>query len=215
MERRTALKNIGLSFGALVLTPTVAGLVQSCQTAETGWMPEYLTAEEATLAEKIAEVILPTTPDIPGATDLNLIQFMDKYLLTVSSAEEREAFRMSLDVFSSLTQKAVAKDSVEDLSLDDIDQQLNKYLRATDEEKSSRQEAFNAYMTALEEGADAMPPLDGIAHVFLHNFRGLAVFAFKSNVIIGEEVMAYVPVPGQQKGCVSVEEATGGRAYSL
>ena len=149
MERRTALKNIGLSFGALVLTPTVAGLVQSCQTAETGWMPEYLTAEEATLAEKIAEVILPTTPDIPGATDLNLIQFMDKYLLTVSSAEEREAFRMSLDVFSSLTQKAAAKDSVEDLSLDDIDQQLNKYLRATEEEKSSRQEAFNAYMTAL------------------------------------------------------------------
>ena len=215
MQRRTALKNIGLSFGALALTPTVAGLVQSCQTAETGWIPEFLTANEVALAEKIAEVILPTTADIPGATDLNLIQFMDKFLTTVSAAEEQESFRMSLDVFSSLALKAAGKETSSDLTLEDIDVQLNAYLRATEEEKSTRQSDFDAYMEQLSTGADAMPPLEGIAHVFLHNFRGLAVFAFKANVVIGEEVMAYVPVPGQQKGCISVEEATGGRAYSL
>lgn len=215
MQRRTVLKNIGLSFGALALTPTVAGLVQSCQTAEAGWVPEFLSLEEAALAEKLAEVMLPTTADIPGATDLNLVQFMDKYLTTVSSEEEREAFRMSLDVFSSLAQKAAGKENVEELSLEDVDGQLNNYLRATQEDKAQRKSDYNAYMEQLSAGTDAMPPLEGIAHEFLHGFRDLAVFAFKSNVIIGEEVMAYVPVPGQQKGCISVEEATGGRAYSL
>lgn len=215
MQRRTALKNIGLSFGALALTPAVAGLMQSCLTAETGWIPEFLSAQEAALAEKLAEVILPTTPDIPGATDLNLVQFMDKFLMTVSSEEEQEAFRMSMDVFTGLAIKEAGKENSDDLTLEDIDVQLNTYLRATEEDKTVRQEAFDTYMGQLSEGADAIPPLEGITHVFLNNFRSLAIFAFKTNVIIGEEVMAYVPVPGQQKGCVSLEEATGGRDYSL
>lgn len=215
MQRRTVLKNIGLSFGALALTPTVAGLVQSCQTAETGWIPEFLTAEEVALAEKIAEVILPTTADIPGAKDLNLVQFMDKFFTKISSEEEREAFRMSLNIFSSLAQKAAGKENAKDLGLEDIDGQLNDYLRATEEVKAKRKSEYDAYMQQLSEGTETTPPLEGIAHEFLHGFRGLAVFAFKSNVIIGEQVMAYVPVPGQQKGCATLEEATGGRAYSL
>jgi len=27
--------------------------------------------------------------------------------------------------------------------------------------------------------------------------------------------LAYSPIPGQQKGCVDLEETTGGRAWSL
>ena len=33
MDRRKALKNIGMGFGAITITPTVVGLMQSCQTA--------------------------------------------------------------------------------------------------------------------------------------------------------------------------------------
>ena len=75
MQRRTALKNIGLSFGALTLTPTVASLLQSCQTTEAGWTPNLLSQENADVMAKIIDVMLPTTANVPGASDLNLIQF--------------------------------------------------------------------------------------------------------------------------------------------
>ena len=32
---------------------------------------------------------------------------------------------------------------------------------------------------------------------------------------IGEKVLAYDPVPGQQKGCVDLIEATGGKSWSI
>lgn len=38
---------------------------------------------------------------------------------------------------------------------------------------------------------------------------------FKTNEFIGENVMAYAPIPGQQKGCVDLMETTGGKAWSL
>jgi hypothetical protein len=43
----------------------------------------------------------------------------------------------------------------------------------------------------------------------------MTITAFKTNEYIGEIILAYVPIPGQQKGCVDLMEATGGKAYSL
>jgi len=53
------------------------------------------------------------------------------------------------------------------------------------------------------------------AHSMINSLRSLAASAFKNSEVIGETVLAYAPVPGEQKGCVSIEEATGGRAWSL
>ena len=50
---------------------------------------------------------------------------------------------------------------------------------------------------------------------FLNTIRQLTITAFKGNEYIGENVLAYVPIPGQQKGCVDLQETTGGRAWSL
>jgi len=45
--------------------------------------------------------------------------------------------------------------------------------------------------------------------------RSFAVSAFKNSEVIGEIVMAYAPAPEEQKGCVFLKEATGGRAWAL
>ncbi|MDG1342929.1 MAG: gluconate 2-dehydrogenase subunit 3 family protein, partial [Flavobacteriaceae bacterium] len=50
---------------------------------------------------------------------------------------------------------------------------------------------------------------------FAGQLRNLTVNAFKTNEFIGENVLAYAPVPGQQKGCVDLMETTGGKAWSL
>ena len=90
MERRQALKNMGLSIGAFALTPTVAGLLQSCSgNSKLSWVPEFYSNEEADIITKTLEIILPPTPEIPGATDLNLAQFLDGYAKNVSGENER------------------------------------------------------------------------------------------------------------------------------
>jgi len=54
-----------------------------------------------------------------------------------------------------------------------------------------------------------------LASQFVNQLRSLTVNAFKTNEFIGEEVLAYAPIPGEQKGCVDLMEATGGKAWSL
>lgn len=216
MQRRTVLKNIGLSFGALTLTPTVASLLQSCQESSTAaWAPQALSKDHARFLAQVMDVILPTTPNVPGASDLNLIQFIDGYLKQVVSEEELTQFTMGTEVFVASTLKATQKNTITEVTTDDIDQQLAYYLRASEEDQAKRGEALNAYFQALAKNENPEPPMEGVAQGFLNQLRSLTLFAFKSNEIIGEQHLAYAPVPGQQKGCVDLEEATNGKAWSL
>ena len=50
---------------------------------------------------------------------------------------------------------------------------------------------------------------------FLNIIRQLTITAFKGNEYRGENVLAYAPIPGQQKGCVDLQETTGGKAWSI
>ncbi|MEJ2163444.1 MAG: gluconate 2-dehydrogenase subunit 3 family protein, partial [Robiginitalea sp.] len=39
--------------------------------------------------------------------------------------------------------------------------------------------------------------------------------AYKTTEYIGEEILAYLPVPGEYIGCGDLDELTGGKAWSL
>ena len=147
--------------------------------------------------------------------DRNLIQFIDVYLNGVSGEEEQQFAKMATGIFSSTALAAAGKENVNDLTAEDIDVQLNKYLRASEEDRTARGEAFSAYLEGLAKGAMGEPSVDGACQSYLFNLRSLAVEAFKENAIIGEQHLAYAPVPGQQKGCVDLQEATGGKAWAL
>jgi len=215
MQRRTALKNIGLSLGALTLSSTVVGLFESCQTGTAAWQPEFLSLEQADLVDKIMDVILPTTENIPGAKDLNLTQFLDGYMAKVSSPEDKEFTLLGLPLVSKLMLEASGKSQVSELTSQDIDDQLNLFLRADPATKESRQNDLNSWAEALENGEQISVPEEGVVQTMLNSIRDLSVFAFKNSELIGETVLAYRPVPGEQQGCVSVSDATGGRAWSL
>ncbi|MDA8699561.1 gluconate 2-dehydrogenase subunit 3 family protein [Flavobacteriaceae bacterium] len=215
MQRRTALKNIGLSLGALTLSSTVVGLFESCQTGTAAWQPEFLSLEQADLVDKIMDVILPTTENIPGAKDLNLTQFLDGYMAKVSSPEDKEFTLLGLPLVSKLMLEASGKSQVSELTSQDIDDQLNRFLRADPATKESRQNDLNSWAEALENGEQISVPEEGVVQTMLNSIRDLSVFAFKNSELIGETVLAYSPVPGEQQGCISVSDATGGRAWSL
>jgi len=214
MQRRTALKNIGLSFGALTLSSTVVSLFESCQTGAAAWSPEFFSAEQAGFVSKVIDVMLPTTIT-PGANDLNLTQFMDGYMQYVASPEDRTFAQMALPIVSKLTLEAAGKTKADDITNEDIDVQLNRFLRADEATQEARGKALDVWAEATENGETLVVPEEGAAQAMINSLRRLAIFSFKNSEVIGETVLAYAPIPGEQKGCISVEEATGGRAWSL
>ena len=214
MQRRTALKNIGLSFGAITLSSTVVSLFESCQTSQAHWTPEFFTSEQAQFVSKIVDVMLPKT-QTPGAKELNISQFMDGFMAHVVSPEDREFAQIAIPVVSKLFLEASGKAKITEISNEDVDVQLNRFLRADKATQEARQQALGNWSEAISNGEASAIPEEGVAHEMINSLRSLAVYAFKNNEIIGETVLAYAPVPGEQKGCISLEEATGGRAWSL
>ncbi|MDA8849063.1 gluconate 2-dehydrogenase subunit 3 family protein [Flavobacteriaceae bacterium] len=191
MDRRKALKNIGNGIGAIAVTPAVVSLFQSCQTSAT-YNPLFIPKDDFKIISNLMEMIIPKT-DIPGAIELKLPEFVDAYIDAVWGEKEKTDFTETWEVFISASTKAAGKENENDLSAADWDAQLAKYLKP---------------------GND-LPADEILASQFVNQLRSLTVNAFKTNEFIGEEVLAYAPIPGEQKGCVDLMEATGGKAWSL
>lgn len=187
MDRRKALKNIGIGFGAITVTPTVVSLFQSCQTTPT-YTTVSFSQEQFYVVADLMDLIIPTT-DIPGAKDLKLPEFADAYVDAVFNEQRKEGLINGLNAFIEEALLDSGKSKPGDLTTQDWDAQLAKNLKTI----------------GLESPAAA----------FAEQLRGMTVNAFKINEYIGEEVLAYRPIPGEQRGCVDLMEATGGKAWSL
>ena len=215
MDRRQALKNIGLSFGAVTLTPALSTVLQSCQT-DTAWMPTTLSVEEADLIASIMDIILPSSEALPGASDLNLIQFVDTYMGMAVADEEILQAKKSLQQFKAITMADNQKSSWNTITTEEIEAQVGKYLKPSEASQAKWWKAIQeAGMKAKETGMPAEVDDETAAFATTREIRSLAVRAYKGSEYIGENVLAYAPVPGQQKGCVDIMDATGGKAWSL
>ncbi|MGC6423239.1 MAG: gluconate 2-dehydrogenase subunit 3 family protein [Flavobacteriaceae bacterium] len=215
MNRRNALKNIGLSFGAMTLTPVLGGILQSCQN-KTAWSPIVLSNEEADLVAALMDIILPSSEGLPGAGDLNLIQFTDSYLNLAVSGEEHLQIKKSLGQFKKVALSDNQKSDWNAIRSEELEAQVAKYLKpGSDQEKSWWEAIQKAGQEAQATESPAQVPDEAAAFAVTREIRGMAVRAYKGSEYIGENVMAYAPVPGQQKGCVDLMEATGGKAWSL
>ena len=191
MDRRKALRSIGTGIGAIAVTPAVISLFQSCQSVAT-YTPVFILENDFKIVSNLMEMIIPKT-DIPGAIELKLPEFVDAYIDSVWDEEGKTSFKNAWAVFLSASTKAAGKETAEDLSPKDWDAQLAKYLKPGNDISEAEAQASQ----------------------FANQLRSLTVNAFKTNEFIGEEVLAYAPIPGEQKGCVDLMEATGGKAWSL
>lgn len=191
MDRRKALRNIGTGIGAIAVTPTVISLFQSCQTAA-NYSPVFIPMEDFNIISNLMELIIPKT-EIPGAIELKLPEFADAYIDAVWDKERQDNFVDAWKAFKEAGTSAAGKTNASELSGTDWDAQLAKYLKPGNDVPAGEEDAAK----------------------FAGQLRNLTVNAFKTNEFIGENVLAYAPVPGQQKGCVDLMETTGGKAWSL
>ncbi len=175
--------------GYAVATPSILSILQSCkQEISIAWVPEFYSLDEAKMIEGLADLIIPKT-DIPGAKELNVPMFIDRY--TNEVVEKDEAKRAK--EYASLTFKELGGST----SVEKYIEILDKYLKTTDEQ-------INSFSDDEKKVSK-----------FVKQIRELSVWGFKTSEEIGENVMAYDPVPGGYIACGSLDELTKGKAWSL
>lgn len=190
MDRRKALKNIGLTTGFVVATPSLLSLLQSCKSDAATWVPEYLTADEGAVVKSLVDIFLPKT-DTPSASDVNVPQFIDVYMKDVPSTEEQQEMRGKFD-------KLIAKLKA------DYGENLGK---VTEENYKA---VLDTYLAKGEKTGDDKD----IAEI-IGNLKWMSINAYRNSELVGETILAYDPVPGAYIGCAPLQELTGGKSWSL
>lgn len=216
MERRSALKNMGLAFGYAVATPTLLSLLQSCKDkpAYAEWVPGFLSKEQGYALAQTLDVILPKT-DTPSATEVNVHAFIDSYLDEVMPLDQREFVMMKMERFYDKVLADSGKENLMDIGAEDIEPALQTYLRKrTDEEEQAHTEAIMNYMQAVMAGGEATLDDEIARYSFANDLRDLATWAYKSSEYVGENVLAYAPIPGEYIPCGDLETLTGGKAWA-
>tara|TARA_B100000427_G_C15321421_1_gene512722 strand:+ start:89 stop:736 length:648 start_codon:yes stop_codon:yes gene_type:complete len=215
MKRREVIKKIGFSFGAVTLTPSLLSVLNGCDFKQEGWQPKFLSYQEYDMTEKITDIFIPKT-DIPGAKELNLSRFIDAhYELMLSSAEQKN-IKFLMKKFSDMLLEKTSKKKLDEVSTSEYENQFSRLLKADKLQRQRWQKSYNDYTEKLNKG-EAVKPLskDINSYIFLDGLRQLSIWGFRNSEYIGEKVLAYDPVPGQQKGCVDLIEATGGKSWSI
>ncbi|MDC7994850.1 gluconate 2-dehydrogenase subunit 3 family protein [Altibacter sp. HG106] len=214
MDRRQALKNIGMGAGFLVATPTIMSLLQSCEN-EPEFNTVFIAKNEGHALRHIVDLIIPSDENMPGAVDVGVHSFIDSFWNAVIPEEQQEhvriGFRKLGEKFRSTFDKELEKGDAEE-----YDQLLQEYLLADKDAQKGFQEEMGNFYIAFAQDPTVEPDVDASVYSLLSNIRGSAIWAWKNSEEIGENVLWYDPVPGQQRGCITSGEAGfEGKAMSL
>lgn len=199
MERRQALKNIGLAAGFFVATPSILTLMQSCKSDVAKWVPEFLSTDQSIVLKNMVDIILPKTEDLPSASELNVPEFIDKFLNEVLDEEEQGYVKTAFENLVTMI-KPDAETSWHTITKEDYTAILDKHMRVKDEIDEER-----------EANPESLAPTKS---EFLNSLKWLTIEAYTTTEKIGEEVLVYDPVPAAYY-CGDLQELTGGKSYSL
>ena len=215
MDRRKALKNMGLSLGYVVATPTLLSIVQSCKEENVlQWTPDFFTKEEGSVISQLADIILPKT-DSPSATEVQVNLFIDRFTDQVMKKEQQEFFKMAMGKFISKSLTEADKDKANELNPNNLEPVLSSVLSVSKEVLKSNEEAITNYMKAVDNGETVTLDATVAQFAFASNLRGLTILGYKTSEYVGEKVLSYLPLPGEFIACGDVQELTGGKAWSL
>lgn len=245
MDRRIALKNMGLAMGYAVATPTLISIVQSCKTkTEVDWRPSFFTPEEGHVLKQMVDIFLPKT-DTPSASELNVHIFIDGLadkvmydeteFLTLPLAKQnienieeryvdtgyfinhsRDFFRKTMSAFINRALTESEKEDILDLNGEDLEKSLTSVNNIFNVQKEARERILQGYVKGLFS-EETSPPLndDQLSCVFVESLRDMTIMGYKTTEFIGENVLAYQPIPAEYIPCGDLDELTGGKAYSI
>jgi hypothetical protein len=199
MKRRDAIRRMGYAAGFVVITPTILGILNSCTTEVAKWTPKFLMPEQAQFLIKLVNVFLPKT-SLPSATDVNVPEFIDRYVDEIFTIEDQQIFKAAFSntmTKISIHQGLEILDEVEDFRIKAF---LDEHLMVKDEVDIER---------------EANPDFKGkTVSEFLNTIKTMTIQAYLTNEKIGEDVLAYEPIPGAYY-CGDLKSLTDGKSWSL
>ena len=209
MDRRTALKNLTASIGYTIVTPTIFSILSSCNEKSKAWTPLFLSEEQRIIITHLVDVIIPKT-DLPGALDTNIPQFLDMMYHEVEAEDKQKIFKKGAEIF--LKKHVHSKNkSAADFKKEEFDLILNSYFNLSDENSKKVLNEQNLNIETFPENESESYYI----YKFLLSVRYYTIFGYCTSEEIGENILVYDPIPGVYKGCISLQEATNGRAWSL
>lgn len=207
MNRRNALKNLSLSMGYVIATPTIMSILSSCTEEVETWKPLFLSGEQKNLVTHLVDVILPSS-NIPGALEVNVPQFIDKMFNDVESKSNQEIFQKGAAVFAQRFESDFGKKALKG-SKESVQQLFETHFKLSedDTQKVMQEQRLS------EDEVSAERKDDYLAYKFLFSVRSYTLFGYYTSEKIGEEVLSYDPIPGSYQGCVPLADI--GNAWSL
>ncbi|MDO5972341.1 gluconate 2-dehydrogenase subunit 3 family protein [Flavivirga aquimarina] len=219
MNRRDALKNLTAGLGYTIATPTVLSILNSCTAKTESWTPLFLSETEKHIVTHLADIILPTS-ETPGALDVNVPQFLDLMYHDMETAVNKKLFNTGATFFVKKFNNSFNYETTLKGEKEDFEKLLNSYFTPTDglsveDVETLLKEDAEAIITNVDLEAPSNKVETYSIYKFLLSVKYYTLFGYFTSEKVGEEVLAYDPIPGVYNSCISVEEATNGKAWSL
>jgi len=209
---------MGLAMGYTVATPTLIGIMQSCKgEAVVEWTPDFFTDDQGAVLTKLVDIILPQT-DTPSASETQVHLFIDKFANEVMEEQQKGFLKMAMGKFMDKALASSGKEKASDLEALDLESVLAGALKISKEQETQNEEAISNFMESMMEsptGGGGNLSDEVATYAFAKNLRDMTIWGYKTSEYVGEEVLAYLPVPGEYIACGDTQALTGGKAWSL
>ena len=159
---------------------------------------------ELQLLTDTSDVIIPGTNELPKASDVGVAEYIDHYVADIVEDDEQK----NLKSFMQQYVRAINPEKP-------IEYWVEQSFSSDWEIKESWKEEINNYEKLLANGSVASISDEVAVFALLTNLKSLMIRAYRGSELVGEQYLAYDPIPGRQVGCIDLEEATGGRIWSL
>lgn len=183
MDRRQALYQTSLLLGGAIIG--AEAILSGCTPKSTQSNATLFKDGDEALLDAIAETILPTTSDAPGAKAAQAGAFMMVIVQDCYEAEEQEIFLAGL---KNIQEESQAQFKATFMNLQP--EQQFQLLSALDQKASTHE----------KNKAEDVPP---------HGFtliKQLATFAYFSSEVGTTKALRYNPIPGRFEGCVPYKQ---------
>ena len=199
MNRREALQKLGLSFGVIIASPVL--FHASCSKKSTTYFFNEL---ELQLLIETSNVIIPGTGDLPKASDVGVAEYIDHYVADIVEDDEQKQLRAFMQQYM----KAISPEKP-------IKYWVENTFSADWNTKNDWYDEINNFEKSTKDGEKSKISDEVAIFALLTNLKSLMIRAYRGSELVGEQFLAYDPIPGRYIGCIDLNEATGGKSWSL
>ncbi|WP_181363996.1 gluconate 2-dehydrogenase subunit 3 family protein [Algibacter marinivivus] len=209
MDRRTALKNLSIGLGYTVASPTIFNMLSSCTAEASGWTPLFLSVDEKHMVTHLTDIILPKT-NTPGALDVNVPQFLDLMYADIEKKQNQDIFKKGALIFGEAFKTKFDIEVVEGNKAQ-YETLLGSYFKISE----TTEQALLKLQRQPLESISKTDMGNYLLYNFLLSVRRYTLFGYYTSEKVGETILNYDPIPGEQKGCIPLEDVPNSNAWSL